>query len=127
MSNQRPTWQEAFRSCQTRVMFELKLSRAMLEFLCAASDDVYWDRGTFGGLLYPDNWVTVERALTKRGLIERKPPSEVGWKKENKGWVQPWKLTPVGLVVVEMLKVGGLFLEAEEARQKMAARKGRAS
>jgi len=116
----KPDWQDAFKSCMTRVMFELKLTRAMLEFLCAISVDVHWDRRAFGGLTYPDNWIATERALEKRGLIQRKPPREV-----SKLTGPPWLLTPVGVSVVEMLKVGGLFIEAETAKKQLAARRGR--
>ena len=117
-----PDWREAFRGCMTRVMFELKLTRAMLELLCATADNAHWDRRAFGGLNYPDNWISTERALTKRGLIYRTPPRPV----RKDGHIEiPWALTPVGVSVVEMLKVGGLFIEAEEAAKKFVARKGR--
>lgn len=112
-------WKDAFKSCMTRVMFELKLSRAMLELLCAVSLDVSWDRRAFGGMLYPDNWLATERALSKRGLIVRKPPREV----REAG--PPWSLTPVGEAVVQMLKVGGLYVEPETAKAQLAARRGR--
>jgi hypothetical protein len=119
----RPDWQDAFRSQMTRVTFQLMLTRAMLEFLCATSSDVHWDRRSFGHLGYSDNWMATERALTKRGLIKRKPPTPV--KRESNGLPPPWELTPVGVAVVEMLKIGGLYIEAQEAADKLQKRKGR--
>jgi hypothetical protein len=119
-------WQEAFRSNMTRVSFQLMLTRAMLEFLCACADDVHWDRTRYGTLGYLDNWIATEHALTKRGLIVRKPPQPVGKGKRADGFLSPpWELTPAGLAVVELLKVGGLFIEAREAADRIAARKGR--
>jgi hypothetical protein len=118
--HKRADWQEAFRSQMTRVTFNLTLTRAMLEFLCAASENVQWDRRAFGHLGYADNWIATERALTKRGLIQRKPPQKV-----ESGMPPPWELTPVGVATVEMLKVGGLYIQAQEAADKIQKRKGR--
>lgn len=115
-------WREAFRSCMTRVTFNLTLTRAMLEFLCATSRDVMWDRRAFGGLLYPDNWMTTSHALMRRGLIERLPPQPI---KDRDHLPLPWKLTPAGEAVVQMLKVGGMYLEPHEALEKMSKRRGR--
>lgn len=113
-------WKDAFRSNCTRVRFVINLTRPMLEFLCAASDDVYWDRRAYGGLTFPDNWYSTEHALVKRGLIERKPPQLV------KGYsAPPWRLTPAGVALVELLKIGGIYIEAHEAVVKMSSRKGR--
>ena len=121
---ERPDWQDAFRSQMTRVTFNLMLTRPMLEFLCAASDDVHWDRTAFGHLGYSDNWIATERALTKRGLIIRKPPQNVKKTGDNR-LPPPWEVTPVGRAVVEMLKVGGLYIEAQAAADKLQKRKGR--
>lgn len=119
-----PEWKQNFRSCQTRISFELKLTRPMLEFLCACSDDVWWDRSRYGNIYYPDNFLATEHALERRGLIER---AGLGtYNPELKETQQrPVRLTPVGKAVVEMLKIGGLFLEAEEAREKIRKRVGR--
>lgn len=128
MMPKRPGWQERFLSNQTRVMFQLNLTRPMLEFLCASSEDVHWDRKTWGGLFEPDNWLATERALEKRGLIERKSKAEINHnqlKYRTSRCPPPCRLTPVGEACVEMLKVGGLYIEAEQARQKFEARKGR--
>lgn len=113
-------WQDAFKSNSTRVRFAISLTRPMLEFLCAAADGVHWDRRAFGGITFPDNWISTEYALKKRGLIIRKPPQDA-----TKYSVIPWSLTPAGVALVELLKVGGLFIESNEAVEKMAARKGR--
>lgn len=118
-------WKDAFRSCMTRVTFNLTLTRPMLEFLCATSEDVHWDRRAFGGLTYPDNWIATEHALMRRGLVERKPPQAIEKHIGDRVSFWPWKLTPVGEAVVQMLKVGGLFLEPHEARDRMANRRGR--
>lgn len=115
-------WRDRFKSNMTRVTFTLSLTRAMLEFLCAASDDVYWDRRAFGGLGYPDNFLATEHALMRRGLLVRLPPREVTGRNIS---APPWSLTPAGVQVVQLLKVGGIYIEAEEARQRFASRKGR--
>lgn len=118
----RPDWQDAFRSQMTRVTFNLMLTRPMLEFLCAAAEDVHWDRQAFGHLGYSDNWMATERALTKRGLVVRGKPRKVN---QDGRLPPPWELTPVGAAVVEMLKVGGLYIEAQAAADKLQARKER--
>lgn len=112
-------WQDRFRSNVTRVRFEINLTRPMMEMLCACADDVQWDRAKFGGILFPDNWIATEFALTKRGLLERKPPRPVG---DN---TPPFTLTPAGMAMVELMKVGGIFMPAEAALAKMRGRKGR--
>lgn len=120
MNAPEPAWREAFKGCMTRVSFELKLTRAMLEMLCALSDEVAWDRRAYGGLHYPDNFMATNHALTRRGLIERREPQKV-----RDGMPPPWKLTPAGVAAIEMLRVGGLFIEAEAARTKLSKRRGR--
>lgn len=118
-------WRDAFKSNMTRVTFELKLTRAMLEFLCACSDGVRWDRRAFGGLLYPDNWLATEHALIRRGLLERLPRQVAGPGGDGEVLVfLPWKLTPAGEALIELLRVGGLFIEAQEAKAKFSGRKG---
>jgi hypothetical protein len=125
-------WQDKFKSYSTRVGFNLQLTRPMLEFLCSCADDVYWDRAKFGTIFFPDNWYSTEHALTKRGLVIRKPPQDVKKERANNpdatrggGLAPPWELTPAGRAVVDLLKVGGLFISAAEALPKMKARKGR--
>jgi len=126
-------WQDAFKSYSTKVGFNLQLTRPMLEFLCACSDDVYWDRAAYGSIFFPDNWIATEHALMKRGLVVRKPPQVVEQQRKaadklagrGNGLPPPWALTPAGHAVIDLLKVGGLYLSADAATKKMAARKGR--
>ena len=115
-------WQEAFRSHMTKVSFNITLTRAMMEMICSVADDVHWDRWRYGGLVYPNNFLATEHALEARGLIIRKPRI-VGT--EPKEGEIPWKLTPAGVAMIELMKVGGIFIEAEAAREKLKARKGR--
>jgi hypothetical protein len=112
-------WQDRFRSNVTRVRFVINLTRPMMEMLCACSDDVSWDRRRFGGITFPDNWISTEHALTTRGLLERKPPRPVTDSSP------PFKLTPAGEALVELMKVGGIFIPAREAVERASARKGR--
>ena len=114
-------WQEAFQTNITRVTFNLTLSRAMMEMLCALSDDVQWDRTRYGNLLYPDNFLATERALVARGLIVRK--LRIAGK--DPGGPPFYKLTPVGVACAEMFRVGGCFIEATDARDKLNRRKGK--
>lgn len=111
-------WQEAFLGNTTRVGFNLKLSRPMMELLCATADSVYWDRAKYPGLYEPDNWISTERALKKRGLLRRLTVKETDkMRKEKKSilHVPPYALTPAGEAVVELLRIGGLFIQAEDA------------
>lgn len=118
-------WRDKFKSNVTRVAFQMKLSRPMMEMLCAASDDVAWDRAAFGGNIFqPDNWYITERALTQRGLLRRKKPQAVELQRGDR-FPNFYELTPAGVAVVELMKVGGIFLKADAARLKMSARKGR--
>jgi len=120
--------QEAFLSCTTRIGFNLTLSRTMMEMLCAISDDVEWDRMRWPSLYMPNNWMATERALTKRGLIRRYSSAE--HKKRARAAAEnkvvempiPYALTDIGAAVVQMLKVGGLFISAEAARDKLQRR-----
>ena len=122
------SWQDAFRSNMTRITFSLTLTRAMLEFLCATADDVEWDRWRYGGILWPNNFLATEHALTKRGLVQRKSLKLVNEQKAavlKDKHVIPCELTPVGLAVVEMLRIGGMFIPAEEALERLTNRRGR--
>jgi len=126
-------WQDAFKSYSTKVGFSLQMTRPMLEFLCACSDDVYWDRSAYGSIYFPDNWIATEHALVKRGLVVRKPPQVVETQRKaagssawrGNGLPPPWELTPAGRGVIDLLKVAGLYLSADAATKKMATRKGR--
>jgi hypothetical protein len=64
--------QQAFLSCTTRIGFDLKLSRPMMEFLCACSDDVEWDRRRFPCLYEPDNWIATESVVFRVVIIPHK-------------------------------------------------------
>lgn len=122
------TWRDNFKSNLTSVSFKLTLSRPMLEYLCATADDVFWDRFTYGSsIVFPDNFMATEQALTRRGLIRRKGPQSIPADNREAN-IMKWKphceLTPAGKAVVELLKVGGMFLPAAAAIQKMKARPG---
>lgn len=126
-------WNHAFRSSCLRVGFRIDLSRAMLELLCAVADDVLWDRfWTFRG---GENAFALATgaALEKRGLIEdvRKNPDVFrerlrewstpglpGGKPDIRSW---WKLTPAGEAIVSLVKMSGLFVEADQARERAIA------
>ncbi len=122
-------WNERLRGFSMRVGFVLSLSKAMLEMLCAVADDVQWDRSLFKGTVAPDNFLAPTLALFKRGLIER--CSEADIKKKSDG-IQAniiglyetayYQLTPAGKAVVELLKMAGLFVEADAAINKKTKR-----
>jgi hypothetical protein len=131
-------WKQRFKSSSIKVGFQLNLSRAMLEFLCAVADDCQWDRATFGELHYPDNWIATEGSLEKRGLIQRKdgPAREAAAKHNSDEINAAWKdgrdksdctyrnycrLTPAGAKVVELLKVSGLFVAADASLRRKRA------
>lgn len=123
-----PDWKNQFRSAHTKVGFQLHLSRAMLEMLCATADDTQWDRSSFGDVFYPDNWVATERSLTKRGLVVRKTAADRGKQLDaitaasivsgefnERSFIA---LTPAGEALVQLLKTGGLFIESDAAISK---------
>lgn len=131
MDDRLPDWQGNFRSSCLRVGFGLCLTRAMCEFISAVADGVHWDRSVYGAASpFPDNFLATSRALVKRGLIRFKPEAEreAGRRRETKtsydlwSWTQ-WELTPAGVHVVELLKLAGVFVEADMAIEKKA-RKG---
>lgn len=119
-----PDWKELFRSNSVRTSFVLTLTKPMMEFLCAVADDVHWDRSTFGNIHNPDNWISSEHALAKRGLIVRKSFDENRAATANADWTPDGaipsccRLTPAGEAVVELLKVAGLFVAADQSFQK---------
>lgn len=121
-------WQQRFKSTNIKVGLQLNLSRAMLEMLCAIADDVLWDRASYGDIHYPDNWVSCEAALTKRGLIERKQDAEREATRKHNIAAQAWdecrsycKLTPAGRAVVDLLKIVGLFVPADGSFKRRRA------
>lgn len=122
-------WRDNLKSSCLLAGFRLALTRAMCEFLSAVADGVNWDRSVFGSALaFPDNWLTTSRSLEKRGLIERKPQKEIDDRVRNHpardayelhSW-SCWRLTPAGESAVVLLKLTGLFVEADTAAEKKA-------
>jgi hypothetical protein len=118
-------WKEQFRGYVMRTNFCIGLTRAQLQFLCAVADDVMWDRWNFGSVHIPDNFIASETALTKRGLIQRKSTG----KRKLKRWQNVYELThfceltPAGVLVVELLKITGLFIESDHACERREASK----
>lgn len=110
-----PDWKSAFQGHAMKSSFVLALTQPMLEFLCATADDVHWDRSLYSaqfGVARPNSWITASHALERRGLIERKrdrPATEAEMARSF------WDLTPAGAAVVELLKVAGIFIEADAA------------
>lgn len=127
MSKERvPTWQDNFKSCCLKVGFGLSLSRAMCEFISAVADDVHWDRAVYGSSqAFPDNFLATSRSLEKRGLVRKKPENELEAGRHRPArtsyelwsW-QIWELTPAGEAVVTLLKLSGMFVEADVAIEK---------
>ena len=121
------TWQQKFKASSIKVGFQLHLSRSMLEMICALADDCWWDRATFGDIHYPDNWMSTQGSLVKRGLIQHRSEADLR-KLEKKNTavrfadtIPRCELTPAGKQLVKLLKVAGLFIEADAAiRRKQA-------
>lgn len=123
-------WRDSLKSSCVRVGFHIQLTRAMCEFLSAVADDVGWDRCKYGAAsAFPNNFLATSASLVKRGLIRQKPESERN-KRENRmrlddtlfEW-SSWVLTPAGEHVVGLLKMAGLFVEADAAIEKKAKKK----
>lgn len=128
-------WKQKFKAASVKVGFQLNLSRSMLEYLCAVSDDVRWDRATFGDLHYPDNWIATQSSLEKRGLVESKSTAEREAAAQNNGneitkahrGEKDWadadmrnyvQLTPAGKALVALLKITGLFIVQDGALRR---------
>lgn len=116
-------WRSAFQGHAMRTSFCLSLTQPMLEFLCATADGVHWDRLLHYqayGAARPDNWIASSAALEKRGLIVSGPP--IGPVSTHEEFCQQslWNLTPAGAALVELLKVAGIFIEADSAIAKKA-------
>ena len=119
-------WKCRLRASSMKIGFVLCLTKTMLEFLCAVADDVQWDRSLYHqNIPFSDNWIASERALEKRGLIQRKSAE---WFEANKHNREPFcerstcVLTPAGKAVVELIKMAGMFTEADAAINKKAKR-----
>ena len=115
-------WKEQFRGYSLKTNFCVGLTRTQMQFLCAVADDVMWDRWNFGSIHMPDNFIASETALTKRGLIQRKS------RRELKAWKNVYELThfceltPAGKLIVELLKITGLFIESDHAAERKQAK-----
>lgn len=116
-----PAWREKLQSAVLRMGFHLHLSQPMLEYLCATADDVIWDRQFFLGLGQhcPDSWHATEASLVNRGLIQRKPLEVIrdrSKRSQGDGVDEAvCELTPAGRLIVELVKMTGLFVEASDA------------
>ena len=126
-----PDWRAAFRSASLRVGFQVSLSRAMLEMLCAVSDGVQWDRALYPSLHVPDNWVATNASLFKRGLIERRPQAAIDREiararasdeRINMYEWNHWQLTDAGRLVVKLVQLAGVFVESDVAIGKKSRR-----
>ncbi len=127
-----PDWRSAFQGHAMRTSFCLALSQPMLEFLCAVADGVHWDRYLYSrsfGVARPDNWIASSQSLVKRGLVERLSRAVIDaatvgkmGSTEEFAQVSHYRLTPAGAALVELLKVAGIFIEADSAIEKRAAR-----
>jgi len=116
-------WKSNFKSYVMRTNFYLGLTRPQMEYLCAVADDVEWDR-FHSGPQSPFNWIAAEGALTRRGLIERKKDGRGRWVTGNVYDIKSvCVLTPPGKLVVELLKITGLFIEQDNAIERKAAAK----
>src|SRR6266446_4935225 len=123
-------WKINLRNFSMRVGFTVSLSRAMLEYLCAVADGVQWDRSVYH-YAQPDNWIASQRSLEKRGLIVLKSDEEFAAMRDSRRddigsvkfyeWSR-WKLSPAGEAVVQLVKLAGLFVEADAAINKKARR-----
>jgi hypothetical protein len=117
------TWKENFKSYTMRTNFHLGLTRPQMEFLCAVADDVMWDRFTYGMGTGPDNFIASEGALTKRGLIVRKTGKRQLGGKHVYEFKHFCELTDAGWLVVELLKITGLFIQSDNAIERKATAK----
>ena len=125
-------WKDHLRASSMKIGFSISLSRAMLELLCAVSDGVQWDRALYRlGATVPENWIASQRSLVKRGLIGRKDDDEIEAMRtirlpqiDREQWYEfnYYKLTPAGESVVSLLKMAGMFVEADAAINKKARR-----
>lgn len=119
-----PNWKAAFQGTAMRTSFCLSLTQPMMEMLCAVADGVRWDRALYYrqyGMARPDNWIAASTALQKRGLIgpfERTNATDAEW---LVGIGSSWRLTPAGEALVQLLKVAGIFVEADAAIVKRAS------
>lgn len=119
-------WKNAFVSSSMRASFCLSLTQPMLELLCATADGVHWDRTLHFpafGQAKRDSWSHTEPALIRKGLIERVPKNlrKIGMTDEIE--TDRLRLTPAGEKLVELLRVAGLFVEADATSLKRARKR----
>ncbi len=117
-----PDWKSAFQGHAMKTSFCLALTQPMLEFLCATADGVHWDRYLYHrqwGMAKPDSMFGSADALVKRGLVERLA-REVIQAQPLEGYHlhAHYRLTPAGQALVTLLKVAGIFIEADAAIEK---------
>lgn len=118
-------WKQDFRASTFRTSFVLSLSQAMIQYLSAVADGVTWDRSQFPGQHAPDNFIATGNALAKRGLVVRKTRAEMEAEQRPTSELWEWSnyhLTPAGAAVVQLLKVTGIFVEADAAISKRSRR-----
>jgi len=117
-------WRINLRKSAMRLGFSLALSRPMLEYLSATADGVQWDRSLyFQGGPQTDNWMASQNSLIKRGLLIRKTDAEIALHRHVDTPPGEWtcmKLSPAGVVVVELIKLAGMFVESDAAINKKA-------
>jgi len=125
-------WQRRFQQDTVQVDFSVKrLTPRLRAFICAVADGVEWDRqAEFGGGVGAGGGTAAAAKLFRRGLIKAKCPDqaetdaraaaaaavlagEAEW-----GEFTNWELTPAGTHVVALLRLAGLFMEAELATVK---------
>lgn len=115
-------WKQNFRTSCMKIGFGLNLSKTMLEYLCAVSDDAVWDRALYWSNGCPESFICTENCLQKRGLIQRKPQAEIDKLRHVPGRQCVCELTPAGRLVVELVKLSGMFVESDDAIGKKSKR-----
>jgi hypothetical protein len=115
----------AFRSTVMRTGMTLSLTQPMLEFLCAVSDGVRWDRAEVSTLAKPSNDIATAGSLEKRGLIRRKTQKVLNSPEFSNQMNQLQyntysfhELTALGKILVDLLKEAGIFIAADASFRK---------
>ena len=116
--------QDEFKAATFRTNFQLHLSQAMIEYICAVDEDVQWDRAQFGGLYKPDNFIATSAALMKRGLIARKTQADLDKSDNGEGCFEwnRFKLTEIGEALVNLFRVAGIFVQSDNGLAKKLRR-----
>lgn len=119
-------WREAFHRYCMRTGMVLHLTQPMIEYLCATAGGVIWDRRYHHGNVRPDNTLATAASLVKRGLIQYRARLRDAGKDAYKLLGHDdtiHELTDAGKCIVELLKVTGVFVDADAALRR-AAEKG---